>query len=146
MAKKQGETRAENAGHDNLKFDFSPEERSENGRKGGVASGEAKRRKKTIRSVMQAMLDCQIPEAEQTEALKALGFEGTFRDGMTLAMLQKALRGDVEAGRFVRDTVGEKPREGVDLTFDEKPLASIDMSKLTDAELQQMAAQRAEED
>lgn len=145
MAEKQGKTRGENAGHANLKFDFTPEERSANGRQGGVASGEAKRRKKTIRSVMQAMLDCQIPEAEQAAALKALGFEGTFRDGMTLAMLEKALKGDVEAGRFVRDTVGEKPREGVDLSIEDKPLASIDMSKLTDEQLQQLAAQRAGE-
>lgn len=144
MAKKQGETRAENAGHANLKFDFTPEERSANGRQGGVASGEAKRKKKTIRAVMQAMLDCQIPDTEAAEALKALGFEGTFRDGMTRAMLEKALKGDVEAGRFVRDTVGEKPREGVDLSFEDKPLSAIDMSKLTDEQLQQLAAQRAD--
>ena len=144
MAKKQGETR-ENAGHANLKFDFTPEERSANGRQGGVASGEAKRKKKTIRAVMQAMLDCQIPDTEAVEALKALGFEGTFRDGMTRAMLEKALKGDVEAGRFVRDTVGEKPREGIDLDISDRPLASLDLSKLTDEQLQQMAAQRAEE-
>ena len=147
MAKteKQGNTRGVNAGHANLKFDFTPEERSANGRQGGVASGEAKRRNKTIRAVMQAMLDCKIPEAEQAEALKALGFEGTFRDGMTLAMLVKACKGDVEAGRFVRDTVGEKPREGFDLTLDERPLASIDMGKLTDEQLLALAAQRAEQ-
>ena len=144
MAKKQGDTRVENAGHANLKFDFTPEERSANGRQGGVASGVAKRRNKSIRAVMQAMLDCQIPEEEATEALKSLGFEGTFRDGMTLAMLQKALRGDVEASRFVRDTVGEKPREGLDLTFEDKPLSSIDMSKLTDEQLQRLAEQRGD--
>lgn len=131
-------------GKANLKYDFSPEERAENSRKGGVKSGEARRRKRTIRETLQAMLDCQIPEADRAEALKALGFDGTFRDGMSIAMLEKACRGDVEAGRFVRDTIGEKPREGVDLTLDEKPLASIDMSKLTDEQLQRLAEQRGE--
>lgn len=145
MAKKQGETRAENAGHNNLKFDFSPEERSENGRKGGVASGESKRRRKSIRETLQLMLDCQIPDEEQQEMLKAFGFDGTYRDAMSMAMLAKASRGDVEAGRFVRDTVGEKPREGLDLDIHDKPIASLDLSKMSDAELQQMAAQRAEE-
>lgn len=143
MAKKQGETRA-NAGHANLKFDFTPEERSANGRQGGVASGEAKRKKKTMRAVMQAMLDCTMPEAEKAAALQALGFDGTFRDGITLAMIEKAAKGDVEAGRFVRDTIGEKPREGVDLSIEDKPIEAIDMSKLTDEQLQQLAAQRGD--
>jgi hypothetical protein len=129
-----------------LKQDFSPEERAANGRKGGVKSGEARRRKRTIRETLQAMLDCQIPDSEKQAALKALGFDGTFRDAMSMAMLDKASRGDVEAGRFVRDSVGEKPREGVDVILDEKPLASIDMSKLSDEQLQQLAAQRAEQE
>lgn len=124
---------------------LTPEQCSAAGKKGGVKSGEARRRKRTIRETLQAMLDCQIPDAERAEALKALGFDGTFRDGMSVAMLEKACRGDVEAGRFVRDTVGEKPREGVDLSIEDKPLASIDMSKLTDEQLQQLAAQRAGE-
>ena len=123
---------------------FTEETASEAGRKGGVKSGEARRRKRTIRETLQAMLDCQIPDAERAEALKALGFDGTFRDGMSVAMLEKACKGDVEAGRFVRDTIGEKPREGVDLTLDEKPLASIDMSKLTDEQLQKLAEQRVD--
>lgn len=143
MAKKAGEKPQYN--EQNLKHDFSPEELAANGRKGGKASGEAKRRNKTIRAALQAMLDGDAPDAEQREALKAAGFDGTYRDVMALAMLEKACRGDVEAGRFVRDTVGEKPREGVDVSLDEKPLASIDMSKLTDEQLQQLAAQRAEE-
>lgn len=123
---------------------FTHDTAADAGRKGGVASGEAKRKKKTIRAVMQAMLDCQIPDAEAVETLKALGFEGTFRDGMTRAMLEKALKGDVEAGRFVRDTVGEKPREGVDLSIEDKPLSAIDMSKLTDEQLQRLAEQRGD--
>lgn len=143
---KQQEAGGKHAGSQNLKHDFTHEERVANGRKGGVNSGAERAKKRTIRSVMQAMLDCKIPEAEQAEALKALGFDGTFRDGMTLAMLVKACKGDVEAGRFVRDTVGEKPREGFDLTLDERPLASIDMGKLTDEQLLALASQRAEQE
>lgn len=145
MAEKKPET-AEKPQYNeqNLRHDFTTEELSAAGKKGGVKSGEARRRKRTIRETLQAMLDCQIPDAERAEALKALGFDGTFRDGMSVAMLEKACRGDVEAGRFVRDTIGEKPREGVDLTLDEKPLASIDMTKLTDEQLQKLAEQRGD--
>lgn len=143
MAKKAGEKHQYN--EQNLKHDFSPEERAANGRKGGVASGETRRRNKTIQSVLRAMLDSQIPDAEQKEMLKASGFEGTYRDAMSLAMLEKACRGDVEAGRFVRDTADGKPREGMDLSISDKPIASLDLSKLSDEQLQQLAAQRAEE-
>lgn len=145
MAKKTPEQLAESrAKQDANLVKFTEATAADAGRKGGVASGESRRKMKTMRAVMQAMLDCQIPEAEKSEALKALGFDGTFRDGITLAMIEKASKGDVEAGRFVRDTIGEKPREGVDLSIEDKPLSAIDMSKLTDEQLQRLAEQRGD--
>ena len=144
MAKTPEELAKARAKQDANLVKFTEETAADAGKKGGVKSGEARRRKRTIRETLQAMLDCQIPDAERAEALKALGFDGTFRDGMSVAMLEKACKGDVEAGRFVRDTIGEKPREGVDLTLDEKPLASIDMTKLTDEQLQKLAEQRGD--
>lgn len=149
MAKKPSEAgKAEGKynGKANLKYDFSPDERAANGRKGGVASGVAKRTRKTMASVLKEILMTELPEEEARERLKAVGLDGTYMDGISMAMIERAGKGDVEAGRFVRDTIGEKPREGVDLTLDEKPLASIDMTKMSDEQLQQLAAQRAEQE
>ena len=64
-----------------------------------------------------------------------------------MAVSGKAAAGDVEATRYLRDTAGEKPREGLELgNLDDKPLASLDMSKLTDEQLRIIAARRAEKD
>ena len=58
-------------------------------------------------------------------------------------MADKAKTGDVEATRYIRDTIGEKPREGLELgNLDDKPLASVDLSKLSDEQLKAMAAAR----
>ena len=90
-------------------------------------------------------MECTVLDEEQRKALEALGLEPTMLNQIQRAVFDRAARGDVEAARYLRDTAGEKPREGVDVSLDEKPLASIDMSKLTDEQLQQLAAQRAEE-
>lgn len=127
----------------NLKHDFTHEQRAANGAKGGVASGEARRKNRTMRAVLQSILDCNVPEEEARQRLEALGLDGTIRDDVSMAMIERARRGDVEAGRFVRDTIGEKPREGVDIGLEDKPIASLDLSKLTDDQLRMLAG-RAE--
>lgn len=46
-----------------------------------------------------------------------------------IAVTDKAKTGDVEAARYVRDTIGEKPREGLELgNLDDKPLETVDLS------------------
>lgn len=130
---------------ENLKHDFTPEERAANGAKGGKASGESKRRQKTFRDSVNAILACKVQDEEQRRALEALGIDPTMLNQIQLAVYGKAAKGDVEAARFLRDTRGEKPREALELgNLDGKPLASIDLSGMTDEELKALAAQRAE--
>ena len=59
----------------------------------------------------------------------------------------KARKGDVESLRYLRDTIGEKPRDGLEIgNLDGKPLATIDMSTLTDDELRALIAAREQSD
>lgn len=131
---------------ENLKHDFTSAERAANGAKGGKASGVAKRRQKTFRDSVNAILACKVQDEEQRKALEALGIDPTMLNQIQLAVYGKAAKGDVEAARFLRDTRGEKPREALEVgNLDGKPLASIDLTGLSDEELQRLAAQRAEE-
>ena len=131
---------------ENLKYDFTPEELASNGAKGGVKSGETRRRQRTFRDSVNAILACKVQDEEQRRALEALGIDPTMLNQIQLAVYGKAAKGDVEAARFLRDTRGEKPREALELgNLDGKPLASIDLSGMTDEQLQALAAQRAEE-
>lgn len=94
---------------------MTPEERREAGRKGGIASGEAKRRKKAMRERLEVLLELPLKSGKRADLdniknLTALkGANITVEDAMMLAQIQKALKGDTAAAIFVRDTVGEKP-------------------------------------
>ena len=93
------------------------EEQVEIARKGGKASGEAKRRKKEMRERLELLLSMPIgngkgAELEKIKSYAAIkGKNVTVEDAILIAITQKAMKGDIPAGTFIRDTVGEKPTE-----------------------------------
>ena len=111
---------------------MTPEERRENGRKGGIASGEAKRKKKAMRERLEILLDLPIKsgkgaDIEDIKNFAALkGKNITVQDAMMIAQIQKALKGDTNAAIFVRDTAGENPSLKIDADFDMDLNISID--------------------
>lgn len=90
------------AGADNL-VPLTTEKAREVGRLGGIASGEAKRRKKTLRDELIALL-----ETEDTQSR------------VSIALIQEAIVGNgsgsvAKAFETIRDTIGEKPTENMNL-------------------------------
>lgn len=79
---------------------------------GGKASGEARRRKKTLRETLITLLNT---ENYEMDGKKVDGYVAT-----ALALIKKALKGDVPAITALRDTVGEKPREELEVTVQKK--------------------------
>lgn len=89
---------------EDLKKPRSREEAQEWGRKGGRASGAARREKKTLREVLSALLDAKLK-----------GSSITGREAVAVALFEKAMSGDVKAFQELRDTVGEKPVDSMQL-------------------------------
>ena len=88
----------------------------ENGRKGGIASGEAKRRERTLKETLEKLLSLSIKDEATREYIRQLGFNDEELDNMTainVAMYQEALKGNVKAYELIRDTFGEKPTDKV---------------------------------
>ena len=104
--------------------DMTPEERREAGRKGGIASGEAKRRKKAMRERLEIILEMPLKAGKNAdiEAIKNFaalkGKNITVQDAMMIAQIQKALRGDTNAAAFVRDTAGQNPSTKIEADVD----------------------------
>ena len=76
----------------------SPSEVRENGRKGGVASGEARRKKKTMREL--AVIVNSLPLSPKNKAQLPDGIkedEMTFQMGFIIKVYQQALKGDTKA-------------------------------------------------
>lgn len=84
----------------------SPNEARENGRKGGKASGVSRRKSKSIRDALKALLFGKV-EYE--------GKQMGGNDALALSVFNKALKGDVQAFKEIRDTVGEKPKDMIEL-------------------------------
>lgn len=82
----------------------SHEKAVENGAKGGIASGEAKRRKRDIRLAMEALLE---------KRYKTSMGELSGAEAIALKQMEKALKGDPKAFELVRDSAGQKPIEKV---------------------------------
>lgn len=85
--------------------DQSREEAAKNGQKGGIASGAARRFRKTLRADLEALLDSPAPD----------GSGRTTAAAIALALVNRAIMGDTKAFEIIRDTIGEKPAERISL-------------------------------
>lgn len=104
-------------GHENL-IPFnkrSKEEAREYGSKGGKASGESRRRKAAMRDTMNRLLTMQAEVEGLSDILRADGGESTYEELITMAMIEKALRGDVNAFNAIKATVGQTDKSTADL-------------------------------
>lgn len=92
-------------GHENLVDlrDRTTEEQREIARLGGIASGKARKEKKMLKDLLE-------------EALS----KGTDTDNeyvnITLALIREANKGNVKAYEVIRDTLGQKPIEKVEVS------------------------------
>jgi len=79
----------------------------EEAKKGGRASAESRRRRKAMREAFDELLSREFTDKE-----------GNTTDGVTALVTrvyQKALKGDMRAVQFIRDTVGEMPVQRVEV-------------------------------
>jgi hypothetical protein len=65
---------------------------------GGKASGKIRAAKKQMRDILEYLMDKKTAE-------------GTYREQVCLALVQKALTGDVRAFETIRDTLGENSQK-----------------------------------
>lgn len=126
--------------------EYTESEKAEFHRQGGIASGQSKRRRKTFAETLRAVLASEYPVEEAKRKLQDMGLDGTWMDQLSQAQVDKASRGDTEAFRAVRDTIGENPRQAVDVGLANGPVSGMDLSQLSDDQLRAMIAAREEAD
>ena len=99
----------------------TPSERRENAKKAGIASGAARRKKKTLRELIEIYGE-QPDEANKTISNDLAVVVGQYR----LAKSNKP--GATQAAIFIRDTKGEKPHDVLETpNIEYKPL--VDLTK-----------------
>ena len=105
----------------------SPNEVRENGRKGGKASGKARRAKVTMRKLVEMFAYLDVNEDVENK-MRSLGIPD---EGMLIlmqsvvAIFNKANKGDVAAFNAIRDLLGEKPTEKQEISMPSMPNITI---------------------
>ena len=75
----------------------SKSEARENGSKGGVASGKARRKKANLRKAFETILQAEVASPNVKKQLEELGFDSTNEMALAMVMMQKAMKGNVRA-------------------------------------------------
>lgn len=104
--------------HKFKKGQLSHEEAAKRGRKGGIRSAQVRKELKTCREIL-LMISNFTPNDDTVKSLKEIFPELedkylTYKTVMTLKQMEKALRGDTEAFKVCRDTMGEKPSDKIE--------------------------------
>ena len=109
------------ANEQNLKPVSSKKEARDRGRKGGLASVESRRKRKTLKEELLLMLS-----------------DGNIQEKISLALINEAINGNnagsvTKAFEVIRDTIGERPVEKVQATQ-----TVVDMSAFSTEEIKAM--------
>ena len=107
------------ANEKNLKH-FSKENREESvksGRKGGIASGESRRRKKIFKDILEdiGIKNCNPDEIKKVmqQYIPNIDYDDlTYNYALMISMFHRGIvKGNAKCAEFIRDTVGQKPIE-----------------------------------
>lgn len=82
----------------------SSNEARENGRVGGIKSGEARRQKKKLCDELLILLDVVDKNGK------------TIRENICFSLIQQALNGNIRAFETIRSSIGESPVEKIEAT------------------------------
>ena len=109
MARKQDENLIPNSAR-------TPSERRENATKAGIASGKARRQKKTVAEYLRKWADGEVSEKNK-KALEALGLseEATNRTLLVVPLIQKASSGDTKALQMALELLGEDKKKELEI-------------------------------
>ena len=87
-------------------------EQREIAKAGGRASGESRRKRKSLREQLEILLE-----------------NGNTQESIAVALVEKAMSGDVRAFEVLRDTIGEKPVDKV-VTAEVDPAVIAELERI----------------
>ena len=124
--------------------DRTTSEQQKIAKKGGIASGKARREKKLMRETLDILLSMplkngKLADVDDIRSFAAIkGKNISVQEAIVIAQIQKAMKGDTRAAEYVRDTIGQKPVDNVVMGGEvNNPFAGLstdDLKKLIDGE------------
>ena len=106
----------------------SSEEARELGRRGGVASGIARRRRKALREALDVYLSLPVQDKRSLNRLLRAGVDEDDADRQMLiisSLVQRAIDGNVRAAKLIFDLVGYDSAQTLDEREDDPITAAL---------------------
>lgn len=97
------------------------EEQREIARKGGIASGKARRKKKLLRQILDEIGESRLNTDETKDIAKALSInkrDVTYDVAIMFKAVNEALGGNIKAMEFIRDTRGQNNKNDNGVNID----------------------------
>ena len=97
------------------------EDGQEAGKKGGINSGKTRAAKKQMKESLETILSMSLKKGAVTniDNIKNIadikGRNITVQDAILIGQVQKALKGSIASAEFIRDTVGQRPEDIINL-------------------------------
>lgn len=117
------------AGADNLipNSERTPEELREMTRKGGIASGKARRKKANLRKAFETILQAEVASPNVKKQLEELGFDSTNEMALAMVMMQKAMKGNVRAFEQISKLTTTDVKDSLDKKEQKERIKSIEL-------------------
>lgn len=115
---------------------YTSEQLAEWGRKGGLAKREATKRRKALKDTLEILMNMPVNKGKvaDIEGIRSFaelnGKNITVDQAIMIRLVQKALKGDLNAVTMLRDTIGEKPAEKVEATVTKNPFDELTADEL----------------
>lgn len=99
--------------------DRTIEEQREIARKGGIASGKARKEKKLLKDELAIIMENVNKDGK------------TYQELISTALVKEALKGNTKAYEIIRDTLGQKPKEEISVSGElNNPYSELSVEEL----------------
>lgn len=99
--------------------DLTPSQRRKNASKAGKASAKKRQQNKTFKEIINKFLNGQVSDESLKQQMIEYGFadkEVSNKSCAVFALWKEAIKGNTKAFELLRDTIGEKPQEKVNIS------------------------------
>lgn len=113
------------------KGQLTKEEAKKRGSNGGKKSALVRRERKAFKENLLILLEMKVPDQISNQIKRTLpkikGKDLNYQNAILVSLMQQAIKGNTKAVELIRDTIGEKPVEKVEVTGNEQIQKGLNM-------------------
>lgn len=113
----------------------SKSEARENGSKGGIASGKARRKKANLKKAFETILQAEVASPNVKKQLEDLGFDSTNEMALAMVMMQKAMKGNVRAFEQISKLTTTDAKDSLDKKEQKERIKALQIKNKRDEKM-----------